>query len=203
MYQRKKFNTKPASWHCRQLLCWILSLGTSPALLAEPSPATVPSTNAQAGLHAQPTKDRLAPLKARLAEQYSDVHHLSIEDYLSQYPQAVLVDVRGADEYAVSRIPGAVHIEDRADLLAFAREHSDSQLILYCSVGARSADAARFLQQQGQAPGLAKNQQVGEVANLAGSIFEWANDKRPLENDAGPTTEVHSFNAWWGWRYLD
>lgn len=151
----------------------------------------------QAELTEKPTKDRLAPLKARLAEQYPDVRHLSIEDYLVDYPKAVLVDVRASEEYAVSRIPGAVHIEDRAELLTFAREHSDLQLILYCSVGARSADAARFLQEQ------RSEVMVGEVANLAGSIFEWANEERPLENDAGPTSEVHPFNAWWGWRYLD
>jgi rhodanese-related sulfurtransferase len=196
--QRKKFISKPASWRIKRLLCWVLSLGMSPALLAQ-SPLAVPS----GGFAEKPTKDRLAPVKARLAKQYPDVHHLSIEDYLTRYPQAVLVDVRAAEEFAVSRIPGAVHIEDRAELLAFARGHSDAQLILYCSVGARSAEAARFLQEQGQAQGLAQNQQVGEVANLAGSLFEWANQKRPLENDAGPTTEVHSFNAFWGWRYLD
>lgn len=151
----------------------------------------------QAELTEKPSKDRLAPLKARLAKQYPDVQHLSIEDYLADYPKAVLVDVRASEEYAVSRIPGAVHIEDRVELLTFAREHSDSQLILYCSVGVRSADAARFLQEH------RFEEAVGEVANLAGSIFEWANEERPLENDAGPTSEVHPFNAWWGWRYLD
>lgn len=151
----------------------------------------------QGELTEKPTKDRLAPLKARLAKQYPDVQHLSIEDYLADYPKAVLVDVRASEEYAVSRIPGAVHIEDRVELLTFAREHSDSQLILYCSVGVRSADAARFLQE------YRFEEAVGEVANLAGSIFEWANEERPLENDAGPTSEVHPFNAWWGWQYLD
>lgn len=202
MDQRKKFNRKLVSWRLKRLfywsLCWSLGLGMSPALLAE-APLAEPSGE----FAEKPANDRLAPLKARLAKQYSDVHHLSIDDYLTQHPQALLVDVRAAGEYAVSRIPGALHIEDRDELLAFAREHSDAQLILYCSVGARSAEAARFLQEQGQAQGLTEDQQVGEVANLAGSLFEWANQKRPLENDAGPTTEVHSFNAFWGWRYLD
>lgn len=156
----------------------------------------------QAELTEKPTKDRLAPLKARLAKQYPDVQHLSIEDYLADYPRAVLVDVRASEEYAVSRIPGAVHIEGRAELLTFAREHTDSQLILYCSVGARSADAARFLQEH-RSQEQGSEETLGEVANLAGSIFEWANEERPLENDAGPTSEVHPFNAWWGWRYLD
>jgi len=169
-----------------------LWIGLPPLVLAEPALAEPKPAPPE-----QPAKNRLAPLKARLAKQYPDVQHLSIEDYLTQYPQAVLVDVRAAEEYAVSRIPGAVHIEGREELLKFARAHSQAKLILYCSVGARSAAAARFLQDQSSVQGL------GEVANLAGSIFEWANDKRPLENDAGATTEVHPFNAWWGWRYLD
>lgn len=195
MIQQQKFNNHSVFWHGARRLCktigWVLSIGLSFPLLAQG-----PSGDSS-------SKDRLAPLKARLAEQYSDVRHLSIEEYLELHPHALLVDVRAAEEYEVSRIPGAVHIEDRAKLLNFARQHADQQLILYCSVGARSAEAARFLQTQGQADAVSEGQQIGEVANLAGSIFEWANEKRPLENDAGPTEEVHSFNAWWGWRYLD
>lgn len=175
----------------------------SSSLFADPGSAQLRVS--ESGLVEQPTKDRLAPLKARLAKQYPDVQHLSIDDYLADHPQAVLVDVRAAEEYAVSRIPGAVHIEDRAELLAFARQHSETQIILYCSVGARSAEAARFLQEQGEQSNRQPDQpvKIGKVANLAGSIFEWSNEKRPLENAAGPTSEVHPFNAWWGWRYLD
>lgn len=220
--QQNKFNPKPFWRRITPLLScvWLSILGSSPLAVADPvlaqpsvsEPALSPSGSAE-----QPAKKRLAPLKARLAKQYPDVQHLSINDYLTHYPDAVLVDVRAEEEYKVSRIPGAVHIEDRSALLAFARAHSDTQLILYCSVGARSAEAARFLQKEGQKEAQKEAQQeaqatdvradpelkIGQVANLAGSIFEWANDKRPLENEAGPTTEVHPFNAWWGWRYLD
>ncbi len=182
-----KFNTNAVLWSSIRwagcLIVWLFGLGLSASLAAQ-----------------GPASDRLVALKARLAEQYPDVRQLSIEDYLQQYPDALLVDVRAAEEFAVSRIPGATHIEDPAQLLAYARQHSDRQLVLYCSVGARSSEAARLLQQQAdQTP----SQQIGEVANLAGSIFEWANEQRPLVNDSGPTREVHSYNAWWGWRYLD
>ncbi len=199
MDQQHKFNSKSVWQRIKPLLCCVLSLGMSSSLFADPG-LSQPSAS-KSELVEQPAKDRLAPLKARLAKQYPDVEHLSIDDYLADHPQAVLVDVRAAEEYAVSRIPGAVHIEDRGKLLAFARKHADAQIILYCSVGARSAEAARFLQDQGKASG--PQLKVGKVANLAGSIFQWSNEKRPLENEAGSTSDVHPFNAWWGWRYLD
>lgn len=196
--QDNKFQSEFAKFGVKRLLCWCLTLGFGAQLHAQ-APGEAPSD----GVREQPTKDRLAPLKARLAKHYADVEHVSIETYLNEHPEAVLVDVRAEKEFAVSRIPGAVHIEDRAELLAFARRHADRQLILYCSVGARSAEAARFLQNQGRLDVLAEDQEIGPVANLAGSIFEWSNEKRPMENDAGPTTDVHPYNAFWGWRYLD
>lgn len=142
--------------------------------------------------HPAAEEDPLAAIKTRLAKQYPDVQHVAISDYLAQHPDALLVDVRSAAEYAVSRIPSAVHIEDRDALLAFAKEQDGASILLYCSVGARSAAAAKYLGEQ----------KIRNVMNLEGSIFEWANQERPLENAEGATDEVHSFNAWWGWRYL-
>ncbi|MFK7913898.1 MAG: hypothetical protein AB8B93_08295, partial [Pseudomonadales bacterium] len=49
---------------------------------------------------------------------------------------------------------------------------------------------------------LQQQPQVGTIMNLSGSIFEWFNSGRPLTNSSGETDEVHPYNAWWGWRYL-
>jgi hypothetical protein len=40
------------------------------------------------------------------------------------------------------------------------------------------------------------------VQNLEGSIFQWANDHRPLVHEAASVTRVHPYNAFWG-RLLD
>lgn len=170
--------------HGLALLCLTAAL-CQPAV-ANPSAAQPTRTSTA-------TEDPMAALKDRLARDYPDVQHISITTYLEQHPSATLIDVRAAQEYAVSRIPNAIHLADRAALLKYAQAHEDQILILYCSVGARSADAAKYLQGQPR---------VGQVYNLAGSIFEWSNSGRPLENDSGATEEVHPFNAWWGWRYL-
>lgn len=62
-----------------------------------------------------------------------------------------LIDVREESEYAVSRIPGAVHI-GRGVLERDAEEKlpdHDEEIILYCGGGFRSALAADNLQRMG------------------------------------------------------
>jgi 3-mercaptopyruvate sulfurtransferase SseA len=40
---------------------------------------------------------------------------------------------------------------------------------------------------------------VRDVSYLAGGIFQWANEERPLVDAAGnPTTRVHPYNRFWG-----
>jgi rhodanese-related sulfurtransferase len=135
----------------------------------------------------------LETLKLELQKSYAEVRHLSIETFRSSPAPKLLLDVRSAEEYRVSRIPGAIWIADNDQLLRFAEDHGERLLVLYCSVGARSSQAARRLIKAGHV----------QVANLAGSIFEWSNSGYPLENGSGATTEVHPYNAFWGWRYLD
>ena len=60
--------------------------------------------------------------------------------------------------------------------------------MVYCSVGYRSARIADRLQQAG----------CDRVYNLEGSIFKWANEKRPLYQSDRPTTIVHPYNPLWG-----
>lgn len=152
------------------------------------------NTSAETLADGLPAKsDRMAGIKARVRKTYPTVPQLAIEEFARSSDQRLLVDVRARSEYEVSHIPGAVHINDPDDLLAFAKAHPDKQLVLYCSVGMRSSEAATKLQQQG----------VSQVVNLEGSIFQWANDQRPLVDATGPTEKVHPYNAFWGWRYLE
>ncbi len=135
----------------------------------------------------------LEAFKLEVQKSYAEVRHLPIADFRNSNLPSLLLDVRSAQEYQVSRIPGAIWVSDNDQLLRLAEDHGDQLLVLYCSVGARSSQAARHLIQAGYM----------QVANLAGSIFEWSNSGYSLENDAGTTTEVHPYNAFWGWRYLD
>ncbi|CAL1547774.1 unnamed protein product, partial [Lymnaea stagnalis] len=44
---------------------------------------------------------------------------------------------------------------------------------------------------------------VPEIYNLAGSIFQWANERRPMVDKHGnPTQYAHPYSSFWG-RLLD
>jgi rhodanese-related sulfurtransferase len=101
----------------------------------------------------------------------------------------LLLDTRAKEEYQVSHLPGALWAESPAQLRAAVRNAPATQLIvLYCSVGVRSSTAAAMLMRDGG----------HTVANLRGSIFQWANEGRALEAEGRPAVLVHPYNRLWG-----
>lgn len=133
-----------------------------------------------------------AAIKALIRAQFPQVKQIStaeLADWLHQPgPPPLLLDARTPEEYQVSHLANA-HLTP--DLDAF---HSDAAvsieqpIVVYCSVGYRSAKLAEQLQQQG----------YQQVFNLEGSIFEWANRGYPLYNAMGPVVQVHPYSMAWG-----
>jgi rhodanese-related sulfurtransferase len=103
--------------------------------------------------------------------------------------QPLLLDARTAPEYEVSHLAGARRIDPIRPLLrhmeAFAR---DTPVVVYCSIGYRSARVARWLGRQG----------FTNVRHLDGSLFAWANEGRPMVADGRAAREVHPYNDFWG-----
>lgn len=104
----------------------------------------------------------------------------------------LVIDVRDAEEYAVSHLPGAVHAQG-SELERLVREAGAQRpIVLYCSVGYRSARETEKLRRKG----------YSNVTNLEGSIFEWANAGKPLVHGGpqskSPTDAVHPFDETWG-----
>ena len=104
--------------------------------------------------------------------------------------QPLLFDVRATQEYAISHLRGARQmspVQDEAlqdDPLAGGIA-LDRPIVLYCSVGYRSARTAEMLQERGYT----------NVVNLEGSLFTWANESRPLVDAQGrSTTLVHPYD---------
>lgn len=58
----------------------------------------------------------------------------------------------------------------------------------YCSVGYRSGGFAKKLQDAGYT----------NVQNMSGSIFQWANEGRPIERDGHRVDKVHPYSSTWG-----
>src|SRR5215216_3905792 len=86
-----------------------------------------------------------------LAQIRSEVDEIAPPDAAALQDRATFVDVRERDEWDVEHIPGAVHIprerlESRIEQTAPDRS---APLVLYCESGARSAFAARTLNELG------------------------------------------------------
>ncbi len=104
-------------------------------------------------------------------------------------PPPVLLDVRTQAEFDVSHLPGARRVDPDAkavDVLPILEK--GRSVVTYCSVGYRSSAMADRLRKAG----------VAQVSNLEGSIFQWANEGRPLEANGKPATKVHPYNATFG-----
>ncbi|MGB1799534.1 MAG: rhodanese-like domain-containing protein [Gammaproteobacteria bacterium] len=127
-------------------------------------------------------------VNAEIEKTFPTVEHISVSELKTKdLKDVLLVDVRKDEEFAVSHIPGAVNLEEPLDIAELASQ-SDKHVIVYCSVGYRSAAVVSELNKLG----------VSNATNLKGSIFEWANKDLPLINKAGSTREVHPYDEYWG-----
>ena len=104
----------------------------------------------------------------------------------------VLLDIRTSSEFDVSHLAGARRMDPDADDLDAIDLPRDTPIIVYCSVGYRSAAVARRLGAAG----------FENVHNLEGGIFQWANEGRAIYRGPELATKVHPYNDTWG-RLLD
>lgn len=110
-----------------------------------------------------------------------------LADWLAQETaRPVLIDARRPAEYAISHLPDAVQANS-VEAVKAAGISKDKPIVIYCSVGYRSARLGEKLQTAGY-----------QVMNLEGSLFQWANEGRQLESASGPTQQVHPYGRLWG-----
>jgi rhodanese-related sulfurtransferase len=103
--------------------------------------------------------------------------------------QPMIIDARTRVEYQVSHLRDAINIDPaRPSLRPLKTVAKNDPIVVYGSVGYRSARLAHWLGAQGYT----------NVRNLAGSIFQWANEERPVFRDNRPTAEVHPYDRRWG-----
>ncbi len=70
-----------------------------------------------------------------------------VRKYLENKENAVLIDVRGTEEFAAGHIPGSINIP--LNTVANADIPKGKILFVYCKSGKRSARACNFLTAQG------------------------------------------------------
>lgn len=134
----------------------------------------------------------LEKIHSYIISQHKNMQHLTAEQFQSlDSGNVVLFDVRETEEYDVSHIDGAIHIQPDIDINEFSEDFADllegKTAVFYCSVGRRSSDLLARL-----SPVLS-NSGVQSSANLEGGIFNWVNQNKKLNGD-----KVHPFNAYWG-----
>ena len=126
-----------------------------------------------------------------IAEEFPPVRSISTDTLQQRLRNPTVspavIDVRAPQEFLVSYLPTAVNLTSAAEI---AERYPDRNLeiVLYCSVGYRSADIAKQMMELGYT----------RVSNLHHSLFEWANNGFPLVNGEGATTYAHPYNRRWG-----
>ena len=119
--------------------------------------------------------------------QYPSVASIStqsLKEKMEQQEVITIIDVRDSEEFDVSHLRGAINVHDASGI----NLPIDTSIVVYCSVGIRSAQFAKRLTKRGYT----------DVLNLRGSIFEWANKGYPLQRGEQNVTVVHPYNKRWG-----
>ena len=130
------------------------------------------------------------PLERFAAEvevAYPNTPTLDVEAFLKKSDRAsfVIVDVREPAERAVSAITGAITLTALRQLAPA----ESSRVLVYCTIGMRSAAATRELRQEGY-----------EAFNLSGGVLAWAAAVQPFVDAAGtPTKQVHVYGRRWNY----
>lgn len=85
---------------------------------------------------------------------------------------AVIVDVRAADEFREGHIPGSVNIPQSqvTDRMGELEKYKDKPLILTCKMGNQAAHLGRQLRNKG----------FSELYRIQGGVTAWRNDNLPV-----------------------
>lgn len=130
----------------------------------------------------------------QIRSQFPAVRHIGTRELARRMEggrtnRTVLLDVREPGEFAVSHIRGARRAVNRKEALAaLSSTPKDTPIVAYCSVGYRSARLAMALHAAGYT----------NIVNLRGSIFQWANEGRPLYRGRKEVKTVHPYDLVWG-----
>lgn len=103
---------------------------------------------------------------------------VSIDQVPNPLPEGLsILDVREPVEWSHGHIDGAQHIPLGELVERFAEIPTDTQVLVVCKVGGRSAQATGYLVQNGV-----------EAVNLDGGMLEWQGAGRPMVSDVGDPT---------------
>ena len=106
-----------------------------------------------------------------------------------QLQNAIYLDAREPEEYAVSHLPAARSLGYKhPDYSVLDGIDPATPLVVYCTIGYRSERMAEELKSRG----------FDHVYNLYGSIYAWILSGKPIVDQSGETRQIHTYNRKWG-----
>ncbi len=147
---------------------------------------------------AESAPKKLAEIETELEQKFDKIDHVTADDlaaWQAAGEESLLLDAREADEFAVSRLDGAVRVAPEGSLAKSglsADDISGKRVVVYCSVGWRSSIWAEKNREALLGAGAVS------VANLRGGIFAWHNAGLALTDDDGASDLVHPYDKTWG-----
>lgn len=135
----------------------------------------------------------------KISSKFPQINHITTSDLAARLNQAdatnstLLIDSRAPEEFKISHLADAKNLQTLDEVKSYLAglPTPPESIVVYCSVGYRSADLATQIK--------AANITSSPIQNLLGSIFAWANEGRPLIKDENTsTTKVHPYDKKWG-----
>lgn len=139
-----------------------------------------------------------------LATAQSDEYMKMLDTYYNDFPtiscssaarktgnsNVYFLDTREKKEFEVSHIKGAQCVGyDYFNINSVKSIPKDAEIIVYCSIGARSQNIGEKLAKAGYT----------NVKNLYGGFFQWTNSGLPkLDSKGKMTPKIHGFSPDWG-----
>lgn len=120
----------------------------------------------------------------------NDVPIISAKEAHKKDADFVFLDSREKQEFTVSHIKNAVWVGyDDFNINRLKGISKNEDIVVYCSVGARSEKITEKLRSAG----------YQHIHNMYGGIFEWINEGFPVFNQQGKQTDkVHAYSKTWG-----
>lgn len=133
-----------------------------------------------------------ADYQKMLETYYTDFPTISCTDASRKLgnPSVVFLDTREKKEFNVSHIENAKCVGyDNFSMNSMKLIPKDAEIIVYCSIGARSQDIGEKLKKAGYT----------NVKNLYGGFFQWNNSGLPKISSTGSSTSrIHGYSKDWG-----
>lgn len=131
-------------------------------------------------------------LNCFISWRFPQISHLTVTElnqWLKQPEKAkpLLLDARTTAEYKVSHLPQAYPMGDLFTEIKPISLTPDAPIVIYCSIGYRSALAVASLQQSG----------YHRVFNLNGSLFHWVTQGYPVYRQQEIVHVIHPYNWFW------